>query len=108
MASSLILQGGSATQNSIKESVKQNTHGFSVGNSFCPWEDEGTVEFLWKKGEENGNLIVLNNTDSTILCTASSNIGSFSEVKVKPQTKYFTKASHCSVPIGLLTFRESI
>jgi len=33
MASSLILQGGSATQNSIKESVTQNSHGFSVGNA---------------------------------------------------------------------------
>jgi len=33
MASSLILQGGLATQNSIKESVTQNSHGLLVGNA---------------------------------------------------------------------------
>lgn len=56
MGSSLILQGGSATQNSIKERLTQNTHNFTVGDAIR--YDTGLGQWVGSKADSAANAEV--------------------------------------------------
>lgn len=89
----------------IQAPPKAGTFFVALGDRFAPEWADGPVEFVVDKSETDSTLVVINNTGSAIVCSASCNAGSFSEVEVEHNTKYFTKANQTPTPIGFLVFR---
>lgn len=96
-------------------SVPQQTPKPTETAVCIPLNTSSTPE--WAKGDlifsyecvqnDSGVLSVINNTGFTVLASASTNVGQFTEVAIDSESRYCYECKYSDSPMGFLMFRAT-
>jgi hypothetical protein len=90
-----------------KNLVSRDTGPYTLplNGSLTPLWANGKLEFVLDKTNGDANLIVINTTGRDMIVSASTTVGSFTEILVKTDSKYSAAANDSPTPIGFAVFR---
>lgn len=91
-----------------KSALSTNPICIPVNTSNKPEWANGDLIFSYEFAQNNsGVLSVINNTGFTVLASASTNVGQFTEVAIDSGSRYCYECNYSDSPMGFLMFRAT-